>query len=257
VPNPVPPELIELLGKLSKTKLAYVSSVVTGLLGDMQQRRKEDSDLIDDVFLEEFGVALLAHHGTSARPMTKEQFERAVERVMKLAGRKAERARAGNPGHDIDIDGVKFSLKTQADAHIKQDSLWISKFMELGKGEWSDKPEQLKGLRAQFLHHMRNYERILQLRAMSRKEEKGTKDYWRYELVEIPKALLMEAADGELKMMLDSEQNPKPGYCIVTNGMGGVKFALYFDGGGERKLQIKDLKKDLCVVHAEWDFSPP
>lgn len=254
VANPVPPELIELLGKLSITKLAYVSSVVTGLLGDMTENRNPDSDVVSDVFLEEFGVHLLAHHGTSTRPLTKEQFERAMERVMKLAGRKAERSPIGNPGHDVTIDGVKFSLKTQADSHIKADSLWISKFMELGKGEWSDQPEQLKGLLEQFLHHMKNYERILSLRAMS--HVKGGKTYWHYELVEIPKALLEEAAKGRLEMRLDSRQNPKPGYCIVTNDLGAVKFALYFDGGTERKLQIKDLKKDLCIVHAEWEFSP-
>lgn len=32
------------------------------------------------------------------------------------------------------------------------------------------------------------------------------------------------------------------------------KYALYFDGGTERKLQIKSLRKSLCVVHASWEF---
>jgi hypothetical protein len=224
------------------------------LLGAMTEKRNPTSDLVSEVFLEEFGVHLLAHHGTATRPLTKEQFERAMERVMKLAGRKAERSPMGNPGHDVTIDGVKFSLKTQADTNIKTDTLWISKFMELGKGEWSDKPEQLKGLRDQFLKHMKNYERILSLRAKSR-IEKG-KTFWHYELVEIPKTLLEEAAKGKLEMRMESTQNPKPGYCVVSDGKGGAKFALYFDGGTERKLQIKDLKKSLCVVHAEWDFSP-
>jgi type II restriction enzyme len=254
VPEQVPPELIELLSKLSKSKLAYVASVVTGLLGDMGEKRNPDSDLVSDVFLEEFGVHLLAHHGTATRPLTKEQFERAMERVMKLAGRKAERSPMGNPGHDVTIDGVKFSLKTQADTNLKKDSIWISKFMELGKGDWSDKPEQLKGLRDQFLKHLTHYERIVSLRASCRVERGKT--FWHYELVEIPKALLGEAANGKLEMKLDSTQNPKPGYCTVSDANGTVKFALYFDGGGERKLQVKDLKKSLCVVHAEWDFSP-
>lgn len=250
----VPPELVELLGKLSKTKLAYVASVVTGLLGDMTEKRHPDSDLVSDVFLDEFGVHLLAHHGTSTRPLTKEQFERAMERVMKLAGRNAERSPMGNPGHDVNVDGVKFSLKTQADTNIKQDSIWISKFMELGKGKWDNDPKQLEGLRDQFLHHLKGYERILTLRAMSRLMVGKT--YWHYELVEIPKALLEEAANGKLEMRLESKQTPKPGYCAVKDEKDVVKFALYFDGGGERKLQVKDLKKSLCVVHAEWDFSP-
>ena len=124
VPEQVPPELVELLGKLSKSKLAYIASVVTGLLGDMTQKRSPSSDLVSDIFLDEFGVHLLAHHGTASRPLTKEQFERAMERVMKLAGRKAERSPMGNPGHDVNIDGVKFSLKTQADAQ-EFVTLWI------------------------------------------------------------------------------------------------------------------------------------
>ena len=254
-PAKVPPELLELLAKLSKTKLAYIESVVTALLGDMTEKRKAGSDLVSEIFLEEFGVHLLAHHGTSTRPLTKEQFERAIERVMKLVGRKAERSTLGNPGHDVTIDGMKYSLKTQADAHIKADTLWISKFMELGKGEWTDKPEQLKGLRDQFLKHMKNYERILSLRAISR-TEKG-KVYWHYELVEITKKLLEEAADGKLEMMMESKQGAKPGYCTVPDGKGDVKFQLYFDDGTERKLQIKNLKKSLCTVHGEWDFAPP
>ena len=250
----VPAELLELLRKLSARKLAHVSSVVTGLLGAMTEKRNEESDLVTDVFLEEFGVQLLAHHGTATRPLTKEQFERAMERVMKLAGRNAQRSPTGNPGHDVTIDGTKFSLKTQANAHLKVDSIWISKFMELGKGVWSNKPKQLKGLRDQFLHHMENYERIVTLRAWEY-EEKG-KTFWHYELVEIPKALLEEAEKGQLEMRLESTQNPKPGYCTVKDGKGNVKFALYFDGGTERKLQVKDLKKNLCIVHGEWDFSP-
>jgi hypothetical protein len=254
-PAQVPKELVDLLAKLSTRKLAHVASVVAGLIGDMTTCRKEDSDLVCEVFLEEFGIHLLAHHGTASRPLTKEQFERAMERVMKLAGRKADRSPMGNPGHDVTIDGEKFSLKTQADAHIRTDSLWISKFMELGRGDWSNKPEQLEGLRAQFLKHMKNYERILSLRALNRIE--NGKTYWRYELIEIPKALLEEATKGRLEMMMDSRQNPKPGYCTVRDGNGSVKFRLYFDGGTERKLQIKDLRKNLCIVHGEWDFAPP
>jgi hypothetical protein len=254
-PAEVPAELITLLGKLSKSKLAHVASIVTSLLGDMEEKRNPKSDLVSDIFLEEFGVHLLAHHGTASRPLTKEQFERAVERVMKLAGRKAERSPMGNPGHDVTIDGTKFSLKSQADAHIKADRLWISKFMELGKGDWTDKPDQLKGLVAQFLQHLKNYERILSLRAMQTTVQE--KSYWHYELVEIPKSLLEEAANGELMMMKDSKQNPKPGYCTVADETGQVKFRLYFDGGTERKLQIKDLKKNLCTIHGEWRFVPP
>ncbi len=44
----VPPELLELLRKLSTRKLAHVSGVVTGLLGDMTEKRNEKSDLVTE-----------------------------------------------------------------------------------------------------------------------------------------------------------------------------------------------------------------
>jgi hypothetical protein len=126
----------------------------------------------------------------------------------------------------------------------------ISKFMELGKGDWSDKEEDLIGLREQFFHHMRNYDRILSLRRLPTSK----KSTWRYELVEIPKSVLEEARNGTLRMVHASKQSPKPGYCDVRDAKGKNKFQLYFDGGTERKLQIKGLDKSLCTVHAEWEF---
>jgi type II restriction enzyme len=96
---------------------------------------------------------------------------------------------------------------------------------------------------------MGSYNRIFTLRCLSAGPAKV-----HYELVEIPKALLMEAAHCELEVREDSRQNPKPGYGYVKDAAGRLKFSLYFDGGSERKLQIKGLRKDLCKVHATWTF---
>jgi len=122
--------------------------------------------------------------------------------------------------------------------------------MELGRGTWTDQEEDFIGLREQFFRHMESYDRILSLRRL-----RGTRTYpWYYELVEIPKSLLLEAGNGMLRIMHQSRQFPKPAYYDVTDSMGGSKFQLYFDAGGERKLQIKGLKKASCIVHAEWRF---
>ena len=105
---------------------------------------------------------------------------------------------------------------------------------------------------------MKSYDRILSLRAISKPPKE-----WHYELVEIPKSLLLEARNGEFEMMFSSGQIPKPGYCRVFEKGGKdllarpikkKRFELYFDGGGERKLQIKHLDKSHCTVHAEWSF---
>jgi type II restriction enzyme len=70
----------------------------------------------------------------------------------------------------------------------------------------------------------------------------------------VPKGLLQEARTGELEMKSKSLQVPKPGYCYVRDEKGEDKFQLYFNGGTERKLQIKHLRKEYCRLHAAWRF---
>lgn len=242
-------QLSELLYNLSESQLGWIEAIVNQFKG-VQDYRIVDSDLIDGCMLESFGDALLIHHCMSREPFSKDKFEYVLARVANFCGRNAQLAPKGNPGRDLTIDDITYSLKTQADRNIKVNEIHISKFMELGQGEWSNDPNQLIGLRTQFIQHMKSYERILTLRAISR----GPFD-WKYELVEIPKLLLLEALNGDLVMAIESRQNPKPGYCFVKDNNGNTKFQLYFDGGSERKLQIKHIQKNFCRVHATWKFS--
>jgi hypothetical protein len=209
------------------------------------------SDLFDNLTLQNFGDAMRVHHSFSAEPFSKDKFEYVLVKVLNMSGHIATLSPKGNRGHDATVDKVRLSLKTQADSNIKREIIWISKFMELGKGQWGTKLTDLDGLRDQFIAHLKNYDRILTLRALA----KGPK--WFYELVEIPKELLEKAIEGEMEMKIDSRQMPKPGYCHVKNRRGESLFDLYFDGGSERKLQIKGLVKDQCVVHATWEFCIP
>jgi len=206
--------------------------------------------LLDTSTLENFGDALRIHHSFSAEPFSKDKFEYILEKVINFDQHRAQISSKGNPGHDITIDGVPVSLKTQADKSIKEDKIWISKFMELGKGSWGDNPDDLVMLRDRFFSHMKGYNRIFTLRALNKAPD------WVYELVEIPKRLLEKAKDGRLEMKSKSKQHPKPGYCYVKSG-GTELFQLYFDGGSERKLQVKNLLKSECIVHARWAFSIP
>lgn len=242
--------LVRSIPELTDGQLHWIQRVVSVYAADHIFTLNE-SDLFDEVTLQNFGDAMRVHHSFSSEPFSKDKFEYVLVNVLNMSGHKAELAPKGNPGHDATVDGVQLSLKTQADKNIKEDSLWISKFMELGKGNWGDKPADLEGLCLQFLNHMESYEKILSLRAI----QKGP--HWKYELVEIPISILKLADGGELEMKLDSKQFPKPGYCYVRNKQGDIIFSLYFDGGGERKLQIKNLNKKYCQVHAEWEFFIP
>ncbi|MEI8207090.1 MAG: hypothetical protein WCG03_09465 [Kiritimatiellales bacterium] len=243
-------KLAKALYELTQPQLEFIESIV-------DQFRKPfitidhhpKSDLVDDHLLRDFGDVLRIHHCFSKEALSKDRFEYAFEKILNQCGRVAELAPKGNPGHDITISGIPCSLKTQADANIKEDMLHISKFMELGKGRWSARVKDLEGLRDQFFKHMTAYERIFSLRCLSKDPK-----HWHYELVEIPKSLLEEAVNGKLSICHKSTQSPKPGYCDVMDINGELKYQLYFDGGTERKLQIKNLRKNLCVVHATWAF---
>lgn len=242
--------LIKTIPELTAGQLHWLQRVVQVFAADYVFRLGK-AGLFDEITLQNFGDAMRIHHAFSSEPFSKDKFEYVLVTVLKMNGHTASLAPKGNPGHDASTDGVKLSLKTQADKGVKEGTIWISKFMELGKGDWGDNPDDLVGLREQFLTHMTAYDRIITLRTLTKAPN------WKYELVEIPKALLMKAKDGELKMMSGSKQNPKPGYCYVRDETGRKNFDLYFDGGTERKLQIKNLNKSFCFVHATWEFAIP
>lgn len=246
--NPKVAIIAERLPNLTDVQLDLIDNITEQLLLPPSYHRNPDSDLMTEGMLWSFGDSLRIHHCFSVEPFTKDRFEYALERAANANMVKAERAPRGNPGHDLNIGNSRYSLKTQADRSIRNEFIHISKFMELGKGTWTDKVEDLAGLRDQMFHHMRSYERIVTLRRLNSVRDEV------YELVEIPKSLLFEAANGEMRMMTESRQFPKPGYCTVRGDDGSIKFELYFDGGTERKLQIKSLRKSLCTVHATWSF---
>jgi hypothetical protein len=242
--------LVGKIPELTVGQLHWLQRVV-GVFDSEHNYALTRSDLFDDQTLQNFGDAMRVHHSFSVEPFSKDKFEYVLVQVLNMSGQNAVLAPRGNPGHDATVGSVRLSLKTQADRSIKPNSIWISKFMELGKGQWTDNLADLNGLRQQFLNHMGNYDRILTLRTLS----KGPQ--WEYELVEIPKVLLQRAATGTLEIMSGSKQMPKPGYCHVHDSTGRLLYDLYFDGGSERKLQIKSLDKSLCAIHASWQFFIP
>lgn len=240
--------LIAAIPELSDYRLQLIDRIVGVFSLPRDYSRFNASALISERVMEDFGDVLRLHHCFSREPFSKDKFEYALESVLNANGVNAVLADRGQRGYDIRIRNENYSLKTEAAKAIRQGKIHISKFMELGGGQWGDDPADLIGLRAQFLTALAGIQRLLILRAL----RKGTPDYF-YELVEIPKALLEKAATGRFEMMRDSRQYPKPGYCYIEEE-GTVLYSLYFDGGGERKLQIKGLRKDLCLVHASWRF---
>ena len=230
---------------LSGSQLEWVQGVIDQFQLPCKYERDPSSDIITDGVLERVGDALRIHHAFSRQALSKDRFEFALERALKLSGMSADlETSRTNRGHDITVNGVPISLKTEAAAAIKRNTIHVSKWMELGKGEW-----RLDLLLQVFLDHMKGYDRIFTMRRLQPGPE-----HYEYEFVEIPKSLMEEATGAVLTVQEKSRQNPKPGYGYVNDDKGACKYQLYFDGGTERKLQIKHLQKSLCVVHGRWEF---
>jgi type II restriction enzyme len=248
--------IIERLNRLRAGQLTAIEAAIASFEIPVQIWVNPESDLVNAEFAETMADVLLAHHATSLEPFTKDKSEYALVRISTDLGRDAAKSPRTYPGDDITIDGVRYSVKTQADSGIDETALHISKFMELGKGAWENEAD-LGALRDRMLAHMEHYERILDVRCLSMNKRIYRPGFFKYELVEIPKALLAKARDAEIEMMWSSKQNPRPGYGRVYDSNGRQLFELYFDGGTERKLQIRKLLKSECVVHAMWEWTQP
>jgi restriction endonuclease SmaI-like protein len=247
-------QLIKKIELLRPSQQLRVAVLVDSFGTDCEIVRNRVSDFTTDEFCREFGDVLRQHHLSSAEPFTKDKFEYAMVKVLNDTGYNATKSAQGYPGHDLTVNGIPWSLKTQADRNLKVGSIHISKFMELGKGRWTDEKD-LAALRQRMIDHMRSYDRIFSLRCLDRTPVLSIHRY-KYELVEIPKPLLLESQDQPILMQHESKQLPKPGVCpVYDNQTGRLRFALYFDGGTERKLQIRKIDKSLCTVHATWAFT--
>ncbi|MFM9986003.1 MAG: hypothetical protein ACKVOK_12265 [Flavobacteriales bacterium] len=246
--------LIKYLPDLTEAQIIWLERIAYQFTRPKTFYRNPAEKLIStDLLLDDFGDALRIHHCFSDEPFTKDKFEYVLVNVFKFYGIVAGKSPINNPGADVSINNETFSLKTQADSKLRTDFINIHKYMELGKGQWSDKVKHLKGLTQQFLKHLSNYDRVLVLRNIGK--PLPANPFWKYELVEIPKSLLMEVENGEFEMTTDSIQMPKPGFCRVRDKKtNALKYVLYFDGGSERKLKINNIDKRLCTVHATWEF---
>jgi hypothetical protein len=238
------------LSKLSEGQALLVEEMIKQFSRPFKYSINQNSDLLNEKMLQDFGDTLRVHHCYSKQSFTKDKFEYVLERVCNMNGIPAKLAPIGNAGHDITIRDERISLKTEASKGTKKDAIHISKFMEMGQGKWTDDPADLVGLRERFLQRVNACDRILTLRQLS----KAVND-WHYELVEIPIPLLKLAEQGRLEMISSSKQvGAKPGYCYIEGKDGANLYKLYFDGGSERKLQVKALLKNNCIVHATWSF---
>ena len=131
--------LVHAIPELTAGQLHWIQRVVAVFSAE-HRFVLSNSDLFDQITLQNFGDAMRVHHSFSAEPFSKDKFEYVLVKVLNMSGHNASLSPKGNPGHDATVDGVRLSLKTQADKSIKENVFWTSKFMELGKGHWGNNP---------------------------------------------------------------------------------------------------------------------
>lgn len=243
------------IAKLSTDQFDWIRRLIQAMALPVETYRNPQSDVFTDNRVGElFFLYLVTHHTLAIQAFKQEKFEYALEQILTRIGRTATLPQSRtNPGHDLTVDSERWSLKTAADMAIRADPINLTKWMELGKGNWTNKVEDLHELRNRFLKHLNGYDRIFVLRYLT----PGQRVKHHYEIIEIPKKLLLQAKKGVFALSTRSRQTTIiPGTCTVSI-RGKLGYELYFDGGSERKLKLQKLRRELCIVHAEWKFQTP
>ena len=237
--------LVNRILRLDPQALSVLESLLDAFDLPVEERIARDSDILDEPSARHFRFRLQLHTVTTREKFKKKSFESAFQEASKASGKDATITdSATHPGHDVTVDGMRFSLKTEAAKNIRANAITISKFME---ARWIREcrtgSDFRQGCNA-IIRHLSHYDRILTSRAF----DVGT-DYVRYELVEIPRELL--DAIGDLAPKDFYRRTGSGGTRAVVRVAGEDAFTLRLDGSVE-KVTISGLRLDLCKSHARW-----
>ena len=233
---------------ITESRRALLAEMSLALSRDVTAEVQADSDICSPTFAQDFQDRLVLYHAMNAEVLTKKAFEYAFVHAMVAAGRKASLTENQvNAGTDAIVDGTAYSLKTEASAGIVRDRITISKLME---ARWirdcSTGADFATGLRERIVPHLRQYQRIVMLRAF-RCGEPATA--YEYSLVEIPLDVLL--AMDALEPTSFSPRTPNGSSRAEIVAPGGRLFSLRLDGSVE-KVTIANLLVTACRQHASW-----
>jgi len=180
-------QLITVVTGLDPVQVELLTEIATVMMRRVEETVNPTSDLVTPRFAANFRNRLLIHHATNEAKLTKKAFEYAFKGACEADGKTGFITLSDTfSGVDVTIDGVRFSLKTEASKDIKAEQITISKFTE---ARWIQQQTTLDELAREAASrvpaHLNNYDRILVLRA---RELSGSR--LRYEIVEVPRDLL-------------------------------------------------------------------
>lgn len=239
-------ELTVLTRKLNAGQIDLLIEMANAMTVPIGQKIHPNTDIVNTEFAANFSNRLLMHHAVNLEKFKKKSFEYAFAAASRSAGRSAKiTASSTNPGEDVSVNGVAFSLKTEASANLNRDKITISKLMEARWiRECQSTADFARETTSRVVKHLQKYQRILTLRAF---DLPGARV--QYDLVEIPLRVLLlvgklTAADFTPRTTNGSSK------ADVKDGSRKA-YTLRLDGSVE-KVTVSDLAVSLCTIHASW-----
>src|SRR5579859_3226656 len=107
-------QLTDLAARLQPAQVKLLTDMARALTQPVERHIDPASDLLNNEDLAiYFTNRLLLHHAVQEEKFTKKAFEYALRDACRAAGKRAELIiNPTHPGPDIDVDGVRYSLKT-------------------------------------------------------------------------------------------------------------------------------------------------
>lgn len=239
-------ELITIATALDAVQVELLTEVARTMLRQVEESVNPDSDFATPRFTANFRNRLLIHHATNEAKLTKKAFEYAFRGACAADGKTGTITVSDTfSGVDVTIEGMKFSLKTEASKDIRADRITISKFTE---ARWIQQFSTLEDLAREAARripsHLSQYDRILVLRA---RDVSATRLL--YEIVEIPRDVLGRvAALTTADFSLRTAQGGSSARVAIN---GRPAFTLRLDGS-DGKITIAGLQLEFCVRHVSW-----
>ena len=239
-------ELIAVATRLDPIQVELLTEVARTMMRQVEETVNPDSDFATPRFTTNFRNRLLIHHATNEARLSKKAFEYAFRGACAADGKAGTITVSDTfSGVDVTIEGVKFSLKTEASKDIRADRITISKFTE---ARWIQQFSTLEDLAREAARripfHLSQYDRILVLRA---RDVSATRLL--YEIVEIPRDVL-----GHVATLSSTDFSPR-----TAQGGSSAKvtintrpaYTLRLDGS-DGKITISGLQMGFCIRHVSW-----
>ena len=227
----------------SATEQRYVDELLTAMRGPCKLTFPEPSNLVTQMFAQEFQAALLLNHYFLGAPLATASFDAAFIRSARACGHIVTPAPDGYRFWDVEIDGRRISLKSTAAANLRIGALHISKLCEAawiqdmrGAAQREDATKRL------FANYTGAVDSIIQLRLFKHRAF--------YELVEIPSALLKQVAD-----VPRADFAPDGPSIGIPVGKTPPDFTLKLDRS-DAKITLANINKNVCRVLATWQLDP-